>query len=110
MDTKQKLILVKAVHTLIWIFYNGVVGYMLYASVAGKIDPLFWVCTAFILLEGLILLLFKFTCPLTLIARKYSGYLKDNFDIYLPEWLARHTKRIYFSIVIVIITAGQLLR
>lgn len=52
------------------------------------------------------------TClPLTLVARKYSDSVRDNFDIYLPEWLARHTKVIYTSLVVLIllITLYQLL-
>lgn len=38
---------------------------------------------------------FDSKCPLTLIARKYSRSTKDNFDIFLPEWLARHNKLIF---------------
>lgn len=112
MNNKQKLTLVKRVHTLIWLFYNGVVLYMLYAAVTDQMDFWFWACYVFLLLEGLVLLLFKFTCPLTLIARRYSDVQKDNFDIYLPEWLARHTKRIYslIALIIVIITVYQFLR
>ncbi len=103
MNNRQYLALVKSVHTLIWIFYNCVVIYMLYASITNKMDRWFWICGGFILLEGIILLLFKLTCPLTLIARQYSDSQKDNFDIYLPEWLARNTKRIYSLVVFVII-------
>ncbi|MEZ4690564.1 MAG: hypothetical protein R3A12_10420 [Ignavibacteria bacterium] len=55
------------------------------------------------LLEGIILIIFKNYCPLTLIARKYSDSDKDNFDIYIPEWLARYNKQIYSGLLIVII-------
>lgn len=102
MSDSHKLVLVKTVHTLIWIFYNLIIVYMLYASITDHIDGPFWVCTGLVLLEGLILLLFKFTCPLTLIARRYSNSQKNNFDIYLPEWLAKNTKRVYSTIVVVI--------
>ncbi|MGB5556351.1 MAG: hypothetical protein WBM83_16980, partial [Flavobacteriaceae bacterium] len=44
------------------------------------------------------LLLFKWFCPLTVIARKYSDSTKDNFDIFLPNWLAKYNKLIYTSI------------
>lgn len=45
-------------------------------------------------------------------ARKYSHSSKANFDIYLPNWLAKYTKLIYTSIlvVIIIITIYQLLK
>ena len=33
-------------------------------------------------------------------ARKYSDSTKANFDIYLPEWLAKYNKEIYTTIVV----------
>lgn len=102
MQRDTKLIVVKVVHTLIWIFFNVVIFYMLYAVLQNKIDRWLWIGYGLVLLEGLTLLLFKFFCPLTLIARKYSDSTKDNFDIYLPNWLARYTKVIYTSIMVII--------
>lgn len=34
-------------------------------------------------------------CPLTDVARRYTDDRADNFDIYLPLWLARHNKVIF---------------
>jgi hypothetical protein len=103
MNSNQKLTLVKSVHTLIWIFFNVVIFYMLYAVIRNKIDIWVWLGYGLVLLEGMILLAFKFFCPLTLIARKYSDSKKDNFDIYLPNWLAKYTKLIYTSIMVIIL-------
>ena len=103
MKGETKLMLIKAVHTLVWIFFNGVIFYMLYAVLADKLDKWLWICFGLVILEGLTLLLFKFFCPLTIIARRYSDSTSDNFDIYLPNWLARYTKLIYTSIVGVIL-------
>jgi len=103
MKGETKLMLIKAVHTLVWIFFNGVIFYMLYAVLADKLDKWLWICFGLVILEGLTLLLFKFFCPLTIIARRYSDSTRDNFDIYLPNWLARYTKLIYTSIVGVIV-------
>lgn len=91
---KNKLTLIKIIHTLIWLFFNFVIFYMLYAVIADKLDNWLWIGFALIILEGIVLLLFKFYCPLTIIARKYSDSTKDNFDIYLPNWLARHNQSI----------------
>ena len=103
MKGETKLMLIKAVHTLVWIFFNVVIFYMLYAVLADKIDKWLWIGLGLVILEGLTLLLFKFFCPLTIIARRYSDSTSDNFDIYLPNWLARYTKLIYTSIVGVIL-------
>jgi hypothetical protein len=42
-------------------------------------------------------------CPVTVLARRYSDSTKANFDIYLPEWLAKYNKLIYTLILIVVI-------
>lgn len=104
MESETKLTLIKAIHTLIWIFFNFVIFYMLYAAIANKLDFWLWVGYGFVLLEGLILLTFKSHCPLNLLARKYSNSPKDNFDIYLPNWLAKYTKLVYTTIFALILT------
>ena len=98
-----KLIQVKLLHTAVWVFFNAVIFYLLYAVLTNKIDGWVWVGIGAIVLEGLVLLAFRNVCPLTLIARKYSNSTKANFDIYLPEWLARYNKWIYgilFAIIV----------
>ena len=100
---KTKLTLIKIIHTLIWVFFNFIVFYMLYAVIINKLDNWLWIGYTFMTLEGIILLIFKFFCPLTIMARKYSDSTKDNFDIYLPNWLAKYNKLIYSGIMVVII-------
>ena len=101
MTDQFRLTLLKSLHTLIWVFYNIVIFYLLYAVIVNKIDRWVWICLGLIVLEGLILLVFKSFCPITVVARKYSDSEKDNFDIYLPNWLAKYNKRIYTSIVMI---------
>jgi len=101
MTENSKLQLVKIIHTLIWLFFNVVIFYFLYAVIIDKIDKWVWICIGLISLEGLILLVFRNICPVTLVARRYSESQKDNFDIYLPNWLARYNKQIYTGIVLV---------
>jgi len=102
----NNLIFIKTLHTAIWVFFNGVLFYLLYAVVNNDIDKSVWIGIALIIIEGVILLIFKGVCPLTLVARKYSDSPKYNFDIYLPNWLARYNKIIYstlFAIIIVLL-------
>ncbi|MEI9810490.1 MAG: hypothetical protein WDO16_22920 [Bacteroidota bacterium] len=97
---------------MIWVFFNIVIFYMLYAVLNNKLDTWFWLGYGLVGIEAAVLLFFKNICPLTILARRYSDSTKDNFDIYLPNWLARFTKPIYTVImmIIVIITAYQLLK
>ena len=98
-----KLTLIKTIHTMIWLFFNVVIFYLLYSVIANKIDKWVWICIGLIVLEGILLLIYKKVCPVTLIARKYSNSRKDNFDIYIPNWLARYNKEIYTVIVLIAI-------
>ena len=103
MTSHAKLIAIRILHTAIWIFYNIVIFYLLYAVTTNKIDKWIWIGLGLIGLEGLILLLFKKICPVTLIARRYSASTRANFDIYLPNWLAKYNKLIYSFIVLIIL-------
>ncbi|MGI9551053.1 MAG: hypothetical protein ACR2MT_07630 [Aurantibacter sp.] len=90
-----KLIVVKLVHTVIWVFFNLVLVYMFYVVITDQVDYWFWIGVGLIALECAVLLMNKWTCPLSPIARKYTDSSKDNFDIYIPNWLAKHNKLIY---------------
>jgi hypothetical protein len=98
MKPSEKLILIKWIHTLIWLFFVSIIFYIVYSGITNQITTVTWIAVAFVIGEGLVLLLFKMFCPLTVLARKYSDSTKDNFDIYLPNWLARHNKIIFTTI------------
>lgn len=103
MTDSEKLITIKIVHTAIWVFFNVMIFYMLYAVLADHLNIWLWIGYGLIALETVTLLSFRFFCPLTVLARKYSDSQKDNFDIYLPNWLARYNKLIYTIIMVLII-------
>jgi hypothetical protein len=50
--------------------------------------------------EVLILAFNRFRCPLTDVAARYTTDRRDNFDIYLPEWLARYNKLIFGTLFV----------
>jgi len=103
MTPSGKLNIIKAIHTLIWLFFNGVIIYLYYAAYINKIDIWVWIGIGLILLEGIVLLVFNRLCPVTLIARKYSDSTKDNFDIFLPNWLAKYNKQIYTTLFVIVL-------
>jgi hypothetical protein len=103
MTNQSKLILIKTIHTIVWIFFNLVLIYMAYEVIFNKIDNFIWIGIGLIVLEFIVLLFFKMMCPLTIVARKYSNSNKENFDIYLPNWLAKYNKKIYTTFFIIII-------
>ena len=100
MKANSKLVLIKTIHTIVWTFFNIVIFYLLYAVIADQINKWVWICLTLIAVEGIILLVFKNICPITVIARRYSQSDRANFDIYLPNWLANYNKRIYTTVVL----------
>lgn len=103
MTASNKLVAIKLLHTAIWVFFNVVIFYLAWAVITGRLGPLFWIGWGLILAESVTLLAFRWYCPLTVWARRYSDSSRANFDIYLPEWLARHNKTIYTGIMAVIL-------
>jgi hypothetical protein len=101
MNSADKLFAIKLLHTLIWALFVAVIFYVLYSGITGSITLFTWIGIALVIGEGLTLLIFNMFCPLTLIARKYSASEKDNFDIFLPNWLARYNKVIFTTIFVV---------
>ena len=98
MEAKSKLLLIKALHTVVWAFFVAMIGYVLYCGIANRLSWRTGLASGLVVAEGVVLLVFKRHCPLTLLARRYSTSAQDNFDIFLPNWLARHNQLIFTSI------------
>lgn len=96
-----KLVLIKSIHTLIWAIMVSIIAYVVYSGVSGDITIYSWLAVGAVIVEGLVLWLFKGKCPLTVWASNYSDSQKDNFDIYLPEWLAKYNKLIFTTVFVV---------
>lgn len=101
MDQANKIFIIKLIHTVIWAFFVAVIFYIVYTGFTNTITIYTWIGVGLIIGEGLVLLLFKMSCPLTVVARNYSDSQKDNFDIFLPNWLAKYNKLIFTSIFVV---------
>jgi hypothetical protein len=100
MTASMKLLSIKVVHTVIWLFFVVVIGYILYAGIFNSVDVRVWIAIGLILFEGLVLLLNDGKCPLTPLAARYTDHIDDNFDIFLPKWLARNNKLIFTGLYV----------
>ncbi len=100
MEKKGKLILVKTAHTIVWAIFAGSIIATPLCTYLQKFIFSFTLIS-FVFFEILILALNKFKCPLTGVAARYTTDRKDNFDIYLPLWLAKYNKEIFGTFYIV---------
>lgn len=91
---------VKILHTVIWAFFAGCILAIPVYSWRGE----FAVAAALIgavSIEVTVILVNRWRCPLTDVAARYTSERQDNFDIYLPLWLARYNKEIFGSIFVI---------
>lgn len=90
----SRLRTVKLVHTLAWAVFAGCIVAIPFAAGRGAFDVA-GVLIAVVMAEVLVLAANDLRCPLTAVAARYTDDRADNFDIYLPRWLARHNKVIF---------------
>ena len=101
LDNKSKLFLIKFVHTAIWSVLVIAILYVLYAGIFDGVGMLTWFCIGLIIVEGIVLLICKGKCPLTLLAYNYTDNRSVGFDIFLPVWLAEKNKLIFSTVFLV---------
>ena len=90
---------VKIVHTLAWALFAGCI--VILPFVAWRRNFLAaTILIAVVLVEVLVLVANRFRCPLTDVAARYTDDRRDNFDIYLPLWIARYNKQIFGTLFV----------
>lgn len=106
-----KLLAIKLIHSLVWLFFVSVIAFIVYSGAVNEISLSVWVAIGLVVFEGILLLANNGKCPLTPIAARYTESREDNFDIFLPKWLARYNKHIFtaiFSIGVILVVLRTL--
>ena len=88
------LVGIKLLHTAIWLFFVGCFAAIPFAGARRQFLRA-GVLTGLVLIECAVLAVNRGRCPLTDLAGRYTEKRTDNFDIYLPLWLARHNPKIF---------------
>ena len=95
---------IRLAHTVIWAAFASAILLIPVFALAGR---LVWAAalSLFVCVEVLVLLANGMRCPLRDLAERYTASRADNFDIFLPAWLARNNKLIFGTLF----AAAQLL-
>jgi hypothetical protein len=93
-DSGRALVAVKVLHTIAWAFFAGCIVALPLVALAGGFRLAAWLAAA-VLVEVAVLVVNGWRCPLTDVAARYTDDRMDNFDIYLPLWLARYNKQVF---------------
>ena len=88
---------VKLLHTVAWAFFAGCIVLLPFAAWLRRFDVAL-ILIVIVAFEVAVLVWNRFKCPLTDVAARYTDDRRDNFDIYLPLWLARFNKHIFGSL------------
>jgi hypothetical protein len=94
MKPESKLRTIKAIHTLVWAVFAGSILAIPVFTFRENLT-IAWGLVGFVFLEVVVLVANRMRCPLTDVAGRYTCNRQDNFDIYLPLWLARHNKEVF---------------
>ena len=100
-QTKQipHLTAIKLLHTAVWRFFAGCIVAIPFAGVRHHFRAAA-VLIGLVVIECAVLAVNRGRCPLTDVAGRYTQERADNFDIYLPLWLARNNKTIFGTLFI----------
>jgi len=94
MSAAAALRIVKLAHTVVWAFFATSI---LAIPVLALFNELGYASAlvAVVFVEVVVLATNNWRCPLTEVAARFTEERADNFDIYLPAWLARHNKLVF---------------
>ncbi len=90
----RRLRTIRLGHTAVWAVFAGCIVAIPALAHDGRC-AVAAALAAIVLGEIVVLWFNRWSCPLTAVAARYTDDRRPNFDIYLPEWLARHNKHIF---------------
>jgi hypothetical protein len=101
MRNEQRLALVRAVHTAIYVVMAASTFAILYAGVIGEQGPWLWAAMVLLAAETVVFAWNGMRCPLTALAVRYGAEKGYAFDTFLPERVTRHTFQFFTSVMVV---------
>lgn len=97
---KPNVFHIKLIHSSLFFILSIGVVIVLYGGITGHINSLTWTAEAVVLVEGIILLMNDWKCPLTKLAEKRGAEKGSVADIFLPKWFSDHLFQICGGIFI----------
>ena len=101
MTDRQRLALIRTVHTAIYLVMAFATFALVYAGLTGAAGTWLWIALALLSVEVVVYLGNGMQCPLTALAVRYgaaSGYV---FDTFLPERVTRYTFNFFGTVMVV---------
>jgi hypothetical protein len=93
------LVIVKAMHSLIYFSIEFCMGYLIYAGLRGREDRRTAIAAGVVVGESIIFVGNRCRCPLTGLAKDLGDARGSVTDIYLPRWLASNLVPIHVPLL-----------
>ena len=90
---------IKVLHTVVWAVFAGCIVAIPVMAWRGDYRAVLLLTVA-VFAEVLVLADNHGRCPLTDVAARYTNDRRDNFDIYLPLWLAHYNKHVFGTLFV----------
>ena len=100
----SSLVFIRTIHTIIWAVFAGCIVALPVAALLRRFR-LGAILSGLVMVDCAVLAVNRGRCPLTDLAARYTTERADNFDIYLPLWLAHYNKTIFGALFV----AGEIL-
>jgi hypothetical protein len=101
MSDGQRLILVRGVHTAIYVVMAASAFALLFAGVTGAHGRWLWVAGGLMAVEVVVFAGSGMRCPLTAVAVRNGSLRAGVGDTFLPERVTRHTLHVFGPLLVV---------
>lgn len=100
-EDRNKLFIIKLTHIVIFLFMSACVVYILYAGITRTYDWYLLAAISLVLIEGMVLIINRWQCPLTELARKYGDTRGSVTDMFYPKWFVPHVFRFSTALFVI---------
>lgn len=101
MTDRQLLMLIRTVHTLIYLVMAVATFVLVYAGITGASGAWLWTALVLLGIEVVVYVGNGMRCPLTALAVRYGAETGYVFDTFLPERATRYTFNFFGSVMAV---------
>lgn len=98
---RQRLVLIRAIHTAIYLVMATSTFALVYAGVTGAQGVWLWVALILLAVETIVYLGNGMRCPLTALAVRYGAEKGYVFDTFLPERATQYTFNFFGTLMVV---------
>jgi hypothetical protein len=97
---RQRLALVRAAHTAIYVVMASACFVLLYAGVTGAHGRWLWLAAGLMTVEVVVFTANGMRCPLTAVAERNGASREGVSDTFLPERITRHTCHVFGPLIL----------